>query len=38
LIGENAAELTFLPSVELLEELKDEGIPAPWPIALRKSR
>jgi len=38
LIGENAAELTFLPSEELLEELKDEGIPAPRPIALRKSR
>jgi hypothetical protein len=38
LIGENAAELTFLPDEETLEELKDEGIPAPRPIALRKSR
>lgn len=37
-IGENAAELTYLPSEEMLEELKDEGIPAPRPIALRKSR
>ena len=36
--GERTAELTFLPSDEVLEELKEEGIPAPKPIPLRKVR
>jgi hypothetical protein len=36
--GERAAELTFLPSEEMLEALKEEGIPAPKPIPLRKVR
>jgi hypothetical protein len=31
-------ELTFLPSDEDLEELKEVGIPAPKPIPLRKLR
>jgi hypothetical protein len=34
--GERTAELTFLPSEEMLEALKEEGIPAPKPIPLRK--
>jgi len=36
--GERTAELTFLPSDEDLEEMKEAGIPAPKPIALRKLR
>ena len=36
--GDRTAELTFLPSEEVLEELKEEGIPAPKPIPLRKVR
>ena len=36
--GERTAELTFLPSDEVLKELKEEGIPAPKPIPLRKVR
>lgn len=36
--GERTAELTFLPSDEDLEALKEEGIPAPKPISLRKVR
>ena len=36
--GPGTAELTFLPSDELLEEMKEEGIPAPKPIPLRKVR
>ena len=36
--GEYTAELTFLPSEEDLEELKEAGIPPPKPIALRKVR
>jgi hypothetical protein len=38
IIGERTAELTFLPSDEVLEELKKEGIPEPKPIPLRKLR
>jgi hypothetical protein len=34
--GDRTAELTFLPSDEMLEALKEEGIPAPKPIPLRK--
>ena len=37
-IAEGRAELTFLPSDEDLEELKEAGIPAPKPIPLRKLR
>jgi hypothetical protein len=36
--GERTAELTFLPSDEDLEEMKEVGIPAPKPIPLRKLR
>ena len=36
--GERSAELTFLPSEEDLAELKEEGIPAPKPIPLRRVR
>lgn len=36
--GDRTAELTFLPSEEDLEELKEEGIPAPKPIPLRRVR
>ena len=36
--GDRTAELTFLPSEEDLQELKEEGIPAPKPIPLRKVR
>lgn len=38
IIGQDKAELTFFPSDEDLEELKEMGIPAPKPIALRKVR
>jgi hypothetical protein len=38
LTGERTAELTFLPTDEDLEELKEAGIPAPRPIRLRKLR
>ena len=36
--GNETAELTFLPSDEILEEMKEMGIPPPKPIALRKLR
>ena len=36
--AEGRAELTFLPSDEDLEELKEAGIPPPKPIPLRKLR
>lgn len=36
--GRDTAELTFLPSDEDLEDLKEAGVPAPKPIALRKLR
>jgi len=38
LLPDGAAELTVLLSEEVLEELKDEGIPVPKPILLRKAR
>ena len=38
IIGDRTAELTFLPSEDDLEELKEQGIPAPKPIPLRKVR
>jgi len=37
-LGDGRAELTFLPSEELLLELKDAGIAVPKPIPLRKQR
>jgi hypothetical protein len=37
-VSEDRAELQLLPDEEMLEELKELGIPAPKPIALRKIR
>lgn len=37
-VGADRAELQFLPDEEMLEELKEMGIPAPKPFALRKLR
>lgn len=37
-IADGTAELSFLMSDEDLEELKEEGIPPPKPIVLRKAR
>ena len=37
-VGVDQAELTLILSKEMLEELKDEGIPALKPIRLRKIR
>ena len=37
-VGADQAELAFILSKEMLEELKDEGIPALKPIRLRKIR
>jgi hypothetical protein len=38
MLGADQAELTLIPSEEMLEELKDAGIPVPKPIRLRKIR
>ena len=35
---DGTAELEFLPSAELLREMKEEGIPPPKPIPLKRSR
>jgi hypothetical protein len=37
-LSDDRAELQFLPDEEMLEELKEAGIPAPRPFALRKVR
>ena len=37
-LGADQAELTLILSEEVLEELKDEGIPAPKPFRLHKIR
>jgi hypothetical protein len=37
-VGADQAELTFIWTEELLEELKDEGIPVPKPFRLRRLR
>ena len=37
-VSDNRAELQFLPDEDMLEELKEMGIPAPRPFALRKVR
>lgn len=37
-LSEDRAELRFLPDEDMLEELKEMGIPAPKPFALRKLR
>jgi len=37
-VGVDQAELTFIWTQELLEELKDEGIPVPKPFRLRRLR
>ena len=37
-LSDDRAELQFLPDEEMLEELKEAGIPAPGPFALRKVR
>jgi hypothetical protein len=37
-VGADEAELTFIWTEELLEELKDEGIPVPKPFRLRRLR
>ena len=37
-LGADQAELLFLPSAELLEELKEAGIAVPKPIRLHKIR
>lgn len=37
-VGADQAELTFILTEELLEELKDEGIPVPKPFRLRRLR
>ena len=37
-LSEDRAELRFLPDEDMLEELKEMGIPAPKPFALRKVR
>jgi hypothetical protein len=38
LLGDGTAEIEFLPSAELLRELKDQGIAVPKPIRLTKTR
>lgn len=38
IMADGQAELTFHLSEETLEQLKDEGIPLPRPIVLRRSR
>jgi hypothetical protein len=37
-VSDDRATLEVLPDDEMLEELKELGIPAPKPIALRKIR
>ena len=37
-VGVDQAELAFILSEEILEELKDEGLPVPKPIRLHKIR
>lgn len=37
-LSEDRAELRFLPDEDMLEELKEMGIPAPKPFALRRVR
>jgi hypothetical protein len=38
MLGADQAELTLVPSEEMLEEIKDAGIPMPKPIPLRRIR
>ena len=37
-VSDDRAELQFLPDEDMLEELKEMGIPAPKPFALRRVR
>jgi hypothetical protein len=38
MLGADQADLTFIPSEEMLEEMKEAGIGIPKPIRLRKIR